>query len=287
MTRDVLVDEPVLLRVDRGRPGRELIDQRVAHPGDLPRGVAVPAAIASFPPQPEDTGEVVGEHRVVVLRQRDHGRVHGPAIQRPPLPVRCLHPVRDHDMRVQLRVARAGIEVIERGRHRAPHVDLRDTVRACPARRDVTLDQIDDFPDCRVMGLSDQCLCAAVCNGPEYGDRFRDGEGVVIPGDGARALAFLLLTDDVLHRGFPLLSVQILGQPASADLHPLPQRLEREVRPPELLTRRRMLTPSQQMTKLGLRHHLTVRDGRILETGQTSTKPESRRGSRLRVIAGQ
>ena len=56
---------------------------------------------------------------------------------------------------------------------------------------------------------------------------------------------------------------------------------------PELLTRRRMLTPSQQMTKLGLRHHLTVRDGRILETGQTSTKPESRRGSRLRVIAGQ
>src|SRR5699024_36206 len=94
-----------------------------------------------------------------------------------------LHFVRDHHMRVQMRVTGPGVVVIERGRDNACDVDLRNrTVRAgCTDSGGCNLpfDERNHLRNRRMMRLRYQGLCAGVSHCPEHTRRLRDRERVI------------------------------------------------------------------------------------------------------------
>src|SRR5699024_8718611 len=123
---DVLGDETVGLAVDVPGASGKLLNQLFRHTGDRPRRVPVPAHVTGLPFDTEGAGHVIGEHRLVQLRERDHGGVHRPPIQTPPLPIQDgLYLVGDHDVGVQVGVAGTGVEVIERSGYQPSDIDLR------------------------------------------------------------------------------------------------------------------------------------------------------------------
>ena len=63
---DVLRDELVLLQLDLAGAAGELGDQSIADADDLPLRIAVGAALAEFPLDPDVAAETVGQQRVVV-----------------------------------------------------------------------------------------------------------------------------------------------------------------------------------------------------------------------------
>ena len=170
MPGDVLLNEALLLRLDRRRPGGKLPYQIITDAGDLPSRVAIAAPRTHLPLHTQHAGEVIGQDRVVMLGQGHDSSMQGPAVHGAPLPVRGLHPVRDHHMRMQLRIPRTRIKMIERCRNHPTHVDLRDTVRARPCSSNIPFEKIDDLADSGVMRLADQCLGAAVGDSPQHGD---------------------------------------------------------------------------------------------------------------------
>lgn len=107
MLGHVLGDEPVLDGLDplgsvacAGGASGELRQQRRGHAGDLPAGVAILAAIYGHPCYAEQPGGVIGQERVVRLRQGDGGLMQTARVQRPPATVDALHLVRHDDVRV-------------------------------------------------------------------------------------------------------------------------------------------------------------------------------------------
>ena len=112
-------------RVDVSRAGGERGEQPVVQPLDLERGGAALPAGPPPPPDRQPAGEVVGEQVVIQLGHGDGGVVQRPGVHRPPPAVRSLDLVRDHDVGVQVRVAGAGVPVVERRRQHPPRGHLR------------------------------------------------------------------------------------------------------------------------------------------------------------------
>jgi len=152
-------------------------------------GVAVRPAVPVPPLQPEGGGEVVGQDGVVPLRHRHGGLVDRPGVQGPPLPVRALRPVGDHDVRVQVGVVLAGVPVVERRRDHAGDVDLRDPVGADPGLGDIPLDQRHDVNDRAPVRGVDDLPGRVVRQGPEHANGLRGGERAVEPRDRAPRVA--------------------------------------------------------------------------------------------------
>lgn len=97
-----------------GRAGGERSQQCLRDSGDLVPGVPVPATIDSDPLDAEVAVQTIHQHRVVRLGQRDGRLMERVAEERAPHPVGSLDVVRDHNVGVQLRIAGAGVVVIER-----------------------------------------------------------------------------------------------------------------------------------------------------------------------------
>jgi hypothetical protein len=99
------------------------------------------------------------EQGVVGLGHADRDAMQLPGIDRAPRPVVGQHPVTDHHMGVQIRIAGAGIAVLERGRDEPGHLLERDPVGADPGvtglpfavgeccRPSVRVDLFDDATD--------------------------------------------------------------------------------------------------------------------------------------------
>lgn len=95
-------DQAILEPLDIASAG---IPPFLRHAGDLPRRRPARATPPHLPPHPENPGDVVGKDHASVLRQPRHRGRDRPGIKGPPLPVMDgLHPIRDDDMRVELRI---------------------------------------------------------------------------------------------------------------------------------------------------------------------------------------
>ena len=114
--------------VDLRRAGGEQGEQRVGDTRELERGGAARAAGAPPPRDGQTPAELVGEQVVVDLRDRDDGVVQRSGIDRAPQPVGALDLVRQDQVGVQVRVAGAGVPVVERRCDRPPGGDLRARV---------------------------------------------------------------------------------------------------------------------------------------------------------------
>ena len=174
MLVDVLGDEPVLLRVDVPGARGELDHQLFRHRRHRPRRVPVPAHLADLPPHAEGASQVIGEHGLVQLGQRDRRGVHRPAVEGAPLAVQDgLHLVADDHVRVQMGVARAGVVVAERRGDQTPHVDLRNGSIAggCAGAGGCNLPfhERNHLRNRRMVRVRDQCLRARIRDRPEHG----------------------------------------------------------------------------------------------------------------------
>ena len=87
-------------------------------------------------------GDLGGQQQVVGLGVGDGGLVQGGRVQGAPPPVRALDAVGDGDVGVQLRVALAGVPVVERGRDQAGGADPADAVMAEAGEHRLALDQL-------------------------------------------------------------------------------------------------------------------------------------------------
>ncbi len=173
---DVPGDQVVLRRADRRCSGGEGVEEGVGDAGEVPAGVAVDAAVALVPGESELAGEVIGENGPVVLRQGDHRGVDRPAVKgTPPSVYACLDLAGDHDVGVELRIPRSGVEVIKRHRGDPVHVDLGyrpiGSVRPDAGRGHLRLEHGDDVVDGGMVRRHDLGLHLSGCQGPQ--DRHR------------------------------------------------------------------------------------------------------------------
>ncbi|GAA1580269.1 hypothetical protein GCM10009789_37600 [Kribbella sancticallisti] len=184
------------VRLDLLGSGRELGDEFVGYGVDVERRIALGTAFAELPVHAETARQVVREEHIVDLRHGNRGAIQDATVERSPRPLRTLNPVGDNDMGVELRVAAAGVPVIERCGDQTAGVDLRDAVLAGPGERCVLLDERQDVLDGFVMRRDDLLLCPYVGGSPQRRDGFHGGEGEVEPGDRLpRLLAHLVPSD--------------------------------------------------------------------------------------------
>ena len=173
-------------RVDVSRAGGERGQQPVVQPLDLERGGA---ALPAGPPPPAErqaVGEVVGEQVVIQLGHGDGGVVQGPGVHRPPPAVRSLDLVRDHDVGVQVRVAGAGVPVVERRRQHPPRGHLRGPTGAGAGPQRGRFKVGQGVVDRGAVRLRDRLLRRRVGEGPQHAGGLRHGEREVEPGDRLR-----------------------------------------------------------------------------------------------------
>jgi len=133
-----------------------------------PAPAAAPPALARGELDPQSCPELILDSRVVGLAGADRHRVQHPQVQRPPLPVQALHLRRDRDVRMQVRVPRPGIGVVDRGRHETPGVDLRNPGGAGPRQRRVLLHIRERPPPGRLMSLLDLSADPLVAQSPQH-----------------------------------------------------------------------------------------------------------------------
>ena len=257
---DVLLNEPVGLGVDVAGAAGEVFDQRLRHAGDLPGGVSVASARASFPVDAEGAGEVVAEDRLVEFGGGDRPGVQRGAVDGAPLAVTGgLDPIADHHVCVQVRVVRAGVVMVERGGDDAGDVELRDTSIGSPGaaagRNDLALQEFDRFGDGEVVGVGDDRLRPGVGDSPEHAGRLREREREVVAGDRVSALA-------------------LLGH------------LVRPVTAAEILAGDRMPGLADQQAELLLGHFATDLE-RAVQACDAGAHPPPRRGAFLGVVARQ
>jgi hypothetical protein len=92
-------------------------------------------------------GEPVGEQVVVELRESDGCVVQGTGIEAAPPPVRTLHLVRNHNMGMQVGIARAGVPMIEARGDRTPRSDLRYSAVPGAGEQRLPLEHADHVGD--------------------------------------------------------------------------------------------------------------------------------------------
>ncbi|NYG20007.1 hypothetical protein BJY17_000754 [Agromyces hippuratus] len=158
----------------------------------------VGAALSLFPLHAELAGELVSEQGLVQFGERDNRGVHRAAVDRAPLAIeRSLHLVADHDVRVQVRIARPAVEVIERRCDHTGDVDLRNgPVAGCctgACGRNLPLEERERLRNGSVVRMHDAFLRRCIGNAPEHARRLRNREREVISGDRATATVSALV----------------------------------------------------------------------------------------------
>ena len=292
MFGDVGGDQFVLDRADGRSPRREQLEQLLGDAGQVPAGVAVSATVASLPGEPEGAGEVVGQHGSVVLRQCHHRRMDRPAIQGPPLAIEGgLDLVGDHDMGVQLGIARTGVDVIEGDCADAGDVDLGNCpipgIRAHPGGGDLGLEQPQDVVDGGVVGSDDLGLHLGGGEGPQDRHRLGDREGQVVSGDCATGRSGGLCRLDRGHGRGPLLTIQPRIEPGDPSRHSLRTRQVPGVGTTQRVAGDRVATLAQQQCQLRLLHHIPRPDAAVPEACQAAAEPPSGRSTVRGVVRRQ
>ena len=201
-----------------------------------------------------------------MLGDRDDGGVERPSVQAAPPPVRHrLDLVRDDDVRVQLRVSRPRVPVIEGRRDDPDDVGLGDGAVPgieAPARGgDLALQEGDYLGHGLMVRLDNQGLSAGVGDAPQRRDRLGDAEGEVVAGHRSPAASFELLGLDLGDRCRPLL----VGQVGAQAGHPrrdsgADRRVLREGSS-ERLARDWVLAHPEQERELALGHGVVPLDG--------------------------
>ena len=183
------LDEVVLGGLDRARALGEVLPQRLRDAVDLPLRLGRAAALLRRPAPAELGGQLVGEDPVVQLGHADRGPVERLGVEGAPRPVGDgLDAVEDDDVGVQLRVAGAGVPVVERGRDDAADVLLNHAALAHPGGEDLALAVGDDRLQRAAVGGVDPGAGGVVGERPRDRDGLRRGEGQVETGDGLRRL---------------------------------------------------------------------------------------------------
>ena len=121
---------------------------------DLPLAVGGVAAVGE--PHPDPLGEQRLQPGVVVLGGGDLVPVQRPSVQRQPSTIDGADLVRDRDVGVQIRIARAGVAVRERRRDQPSGVDLGDAVGAAAGVGGVLLQPADRVPHRLVVARGDR-----------------------------------------------------------------------------------------------------------------------------------
>lgn len=293
MLLDVFRDEAIFLGVDLAGAGGELEHELFRHRRDRPGGVAVAAAIPRLPLHSEQSGEVVGDDRLVQFGERDGRGVHRPPIQRPPPPVqRGLHFVRHDDVRVKVRVGTTGVVVVIGGRGETEGIDLRDrsTVGAGHAntgRGDFSFHEVDHLGDRRVMRFGDERLGSGVSDRPQHRRRLRQRERVIVSRDGlprsASVFFGLDLGDRFRTRGRAEIRVKSLDTLGDA----LGRGLVHRVGAAERVACHRVAAHPDEELELLLRYLLAGSDATFAELGEARAEPAAGRIPDLGIVASQ
>ena len=166
------LDEPVELVVNPTRhrccAGRELGQHRIGDIGDLSDPV-----LGLMPANTEPCRQLGPQRNVV---QRGQGLLVAfdqTGVERQPATVRGLDPIRDHQMRMQLRVQRPTGVLPERGGHDPLNVDDRDLTTDPVAGVGVGLDPPGQFPHRGVVRVEDGAPDVLIAQRPQH----RDGLG--------------------------------------------------------------------------------------------------------------
>nr|WP_240930639.1 hypothetical protein [Isoptericola sp. BMS4] len=123
------------------------------------------------------------EQRVLVqLAHRDRRPVHGAPVEGEPFAVeRAAHAVGERDVRVQVRVAVAGLEVVVRDRDHPAHARRSDARAARAGGRDLGLEPVERAGDRVAVRAHDRRLRVAVGDAPDDAHRLGDAERQVEP----------------------------------------------------------------------------------------------------------
>jgi hypothetical protein len=292
MLVDILRDQNISGNLDVARAGRELPHQHIRHPRDLKRRVTPLSPLPHLPTEAKITSEMVGENRVVMLRQGDDRGVHRTTIQGPPLPIMStLHLVYDHHMSVQLRIGRPAVVMVVRRRNHAKDIHLRNRpvpdIRTNPGHGNVTLHQIDDLCNGRMMRLHDHRLRATIGNSPQRADTLRDRERIIEPRNSTATMPNVLLRLDIGDRLRPLSDTQPCRELPDAGVDSLRRGLEVQPRLPERFAGDGIATQPEKELQVRLRHRPARFELTITETMNTGPHPETRRCSLLLVVPRQ
>ena len=171
----VLRDQSIGFLLDVGGAAGELVDQLLGDGRKLPSEVVVLAPVPLLPLNPEQSGHAVGQHRVVVLGDRDIRLEHRSPVQAAPSPVlRRLDLAGDDDVGVKLRIAQPGVPVVVRRGGNSDDVRLHHGTVAggyAPPRGDhFPFHEVEHLGDGLVVGLDDERLGASVGHTPQCGD---------------------------------------------------------------------------------------------------------------------
>ena len=208
--------------LDLGVPGGEGFQEAVVDAVDLP--VLPPGARdgAHLPLHPQARGQRVHEVVVVGLAQGDlggHERATG--VQGAPAPVGALDPVGDHEVGVQVRVALAGVPVVERRRDDAARLCLDDSPGALAGTDGVGLHHVHDVIDRVVVSGLDLLAHAGIPQRPHHRHGLGWGEGEV---EAVHRLGLVGARDlplDLLDARCALIGAQLSAQVGGERAHPV------------------------------------------------------------------
>ncbi len=164
-------------------------------------------------------------------------------------------------MRVQVGVAGAGVEVIERRRHQPGHVDLRNSTVAsgCTGSGgcNLPLHERNHLRNRPVMCLPDQGLGPGVGHRPQRRGRLRDREREVEPRHRTTLPTLGLLGLDLRHRFTLRARTQAGVEVGDPGLDTLRHRLVGGERMTERVAGDRVTAHAHQELELSLRHPIT------------------------------
>ena len=180
-----------------------------------------------------------------------------------------LHLVRDHHMRVQMRVTRSRVVVIERRRDHPGHIRLRNRPIA-PCRADtgcgnLTLDERNHLRNRRVMRVRNQRLRARVGHRPQYRCGLRNREREIEPSNRLPHPTSTLLSRDCGDRLGTLGHGKVGVEPRRAVFDALGHGWVIPILATERLIGHRVAALSNQTLKLQLRDLVASRDGSAAE----------------------
>nr|WP_238694806.1 hypothetical protein [Nocardioides caeni] len=292
MASDVLRDELVLLELDLAGAAGELGDQVVSDADDLPSGIPVGSALPQLPLDAEVARQPVRQECVVVGRQAGARGEDRASVEAAPAAVHDGEDlVGDDDVRVELRVPGAGVEVVVGDGRDTRHVDLGDgAVSVGDARTgsgDLSLEQRDGVGDRRMMGVDDPRLGDGVGDTPEHGDRLRDAEREVEPRHRSPHTGRGLLSLDPCRLGSAVLLSHLRIESGDAFVDAIREPLVRRIRAAELFSRDRVSAHADQQRELLLAHVHARAELADAECADTGSEPAAGRRTDIGVVAGQ
>ena len=275
--------------LDLGMPGGEHFEEAVVDAVDLP--VLPPGARdgAHVPLHPQARGQGVHEVVVVCLAQGDlRGHERATGVQGAPAPVEALDPIGDHEVGVQVRVALAGVPVVERRRDDAARLCLDDSPGALAGADGVGLHHVHDVIDRVVVSGLDLLAHTGIPKRPHNRHALRRGEGEVEAVHRAVLVGARDLPLDLLDARCALIGAQVSAQVVGERAHPVSGGHMRGERAPERPVGDRVGAVLDERAQLVGAHPPPGVQVAVIVTQaiQAAAQPPPGRRARVGVVAG-